>query len=331
MNRRKKGRRKKDIKDWWSDHIKELTELNGINIKQLLTNDVHPYEKEDAYHTIKKLVIYKYYIDIYTTIIKKHYTNFYYFDLFAGSGVVEIKLGSDNKVDLYGSALISVLKPRPEDKFKKYIFVETNQDRADTLEMLLNKIKNSHENYKDLDYKVIRDDMNNINRYINFFNECDHALVVVDPEGLQPNWSTISGILKAKKRVDMLFTFMTDEISRVLGSAKKHNQANKDTLMKFLGKDINNITNIEEFEDEYIRQLENLGYTATKTIEASSRRFGYDIIVATRPTFGKNPWLEPLVDLQQRLTIKDRDLNSIIDQFLGKADSIDKYLHTEYR
>jgi len=320
------GRRKKDIKDWWSDNIKELTELNGINIRQLLTNNVYPYEKEDAYHTIKKLVIYKYYIDIYTTIIKRYYDNFYYFDLFAGSGVVEIKLGSGNKVDLYGSALISVLKPRPEYKFKKYIFVEKNQKRANTLKMLLDKIKNSYENYKDLDYEVIRGNMNNINRYINFFNECDHALVVVDPEGLQPNWSTISGIL-TKKRVDMLFTFMTKSIPRVLGGAND-NQADKDKLMRFLGKDINNITN---FEDEYIGQLKSLGYTAIKTIEASSRSFGYDIIVATKPTSGGNPWLKPFVDLQQKLTIEDRDLNSIIDQFLGKADSIDKYLHTEHR
>jgi|LJSS01.1.fsa_nt_gb three-Cys-motif partner protein len=321
------GGRKKDIKDWWSDHIKELTELNGINIKQLLTNDVHPYERgEDAYHTIKKLVIYKYYIDIYTTIIKEHYTNFYYFDLFAGSGVVEVTLGSGNKVYLYGSALISVLKPRPEYKFKKYIFIENNQKRANTLKILLNNIKNSYENYKDLDYEVIQDDMNNINRYINFFDKCDHALVVVDPEGLEPNWSTISGIL-TKKRVDMLFTFMTKSIPRVLGGADD-NQANKDKLMRFLGKDIDNIT---DFKDEYIRQLENLGYTATKTIKASSGRFGYDIIVATRPTSRGNPWLEPIDDLQPKLTIKDRDLNSIINQFLGKANSIDKYLHTEYR
>jgi hypothetical protein len=26
------GRRKKDIKDWWFDNIRELTELNGINV-----------------------------------------------------------------------------------------------------------------------------------------------------------------------------------------------------------------------------------------------------------------------------------------------------------
>jgi len=318
------GRRKKDIKDWWSDNIQELTELNGINIKQLLTNDVHPYEKEDAYHTIKKLVIYKYYIDIYTKIIKENYTNFYYFDLFAGSGVVKVKLGSGNKVDLYGSALISVLKPRPEYKFKKYIFIENNEDRVNTLEMLLNKIKNSYGNYKDLDYEVIRDDMNNINRYINFFDECDHALVVVDPEGLEPNWSTISKIL-TKKRVDMLFTFMTDGIQRVLGKAM-NNQADKNTLMRFLGKDINNITNIGEFEDEYIGQFKSLNYTAIKTIEASSERFGYDIIVATKPTSGMNPWLKPLEDLRERLRIDDKTLESIIDQFLGKAGSMDKYM-----
>jgi three-Cys-motif partner protein len=193
--------------------------------------------------------------------------------------------------------------------------------------MLLNKIKNSYGNYKDLDYEVIQDDMNNINRYINFFNEYDHALVVVDPEGLEPNWSTISEIL-TKKRVDMLFTFMTDGIQRVLGKARD-NQADKDKLMRFLGKDINNITNIGEFEDEYIGQFESLGYTATKTIEASSGRFGYDIIVATKPTSGKNPWLEPLVDLRHRLTIDDKTLKSIIDQFLGKADSIDKWINNK--
>ena len=230
-------RRKKDDREWWLKHLKELIEVKynnyTINVNDIIKNTgVNSYKKEEAYHTIKKLVIYKYYIDIYTRIIEKHFQPFYYFDLFAGAGTVSVSIGSE-QLNLFGSALIAVLTPT--NRFTKYIYVEENRDRCASLNKLLSHIENNY--IKDLNYKVINADMNDTNEYKQFIKECKHALVVIDPEGLEPDWKTIHEILNAK-RVDMLMTFMGRSISRVIGKAK-NSQSDRESLRRFLGNDIN--------------------------------------------------------------------------------------------
>jgi len=316
--------RRKDDREWWLEHLKELIEVkyndNTINVNEIINNTgVNSYEKEEAYHTIKKLVIYKYYIDIYTKIIKNHFPSFYYFDLFAGAGTVSTTIGNE-QLNLFGSALIAVLTPT--NRFTKYIYVEKDKNNHASLNKLLRYIKDNY--IKDLVYEVINADMNQIDRYSQLINECEHALVVIDPEGLEPEWSTIHKILTAK-RVDMLMTFMTEGIQRVLGKAK-NNQSDRDKLSIFLGKDIDpNNTNIEKFEEEYIKQLMSIDYVAVRTIEASSDRFSYDIIIATKKTKGGNPWLKHLKTLRPRLDVSDQTIKSIVMQLLGKSSTLDNY------
>jgi three-Cys-motif partner protein len=310
---------KEKLRDWWLKHIQELMQIKindkDVNINSFSDKEVYPYKKEEAYHTIKKLVIYKYYVDIYTKIISKHYKNFYYFDLFAGSGIVQVSIGNIN-LNLFGSALISVLKPIK--RFNKYVYVEIEETRCSTLRYLLRKIK---ENYiKDLDCPVINTDMNNINAYNNFFDECKHALVVVDPEGLEPKWATMEKILK--HNCDVLITYMEEGIQRVIGKAR-NNPKDKETLENFLGSSIdpNKITP-EEFKEKYIEQIERTGKKAIKTIKAKSKYYSYDIIIATRKTKGENPWLRFVEELRKKLEIKDETLKAIIEQLLGKQRTL---------
>jgi three-Cys-motif partner protein len=315
---------KEKLRDWWLKHIQELMKIKinnkDININSFIDKEVYPYKKEEAYHTIKKLVIYKYYVDIYTRIISKHYKNFYYFDLFAGSGIVQISIENVN-LNLFGSALISVLKPIK--RFNKYVYVEIDEKKYNSLKYLLRRIK---ENYiKDLDYQLLNVDMNNINAYHDFFNQCEHALVVVDPEGLEPEWTTMEKILK--HNCDVLITYMEEGIQRVIGKAK-NNPKGKETPENFLGSNIDpdRITP-EEFKEKYIEQIRKTGKEAIKTIEAKSKQYSYDIIIATKETRGKNPWLRFVEELRKKLDIKDETLKAIIEQLLGKQRTFNNYPH----
>jgi len=313
---------KKEPRDWWLKHIQELMKIKvnnkDININSFTDKEVYPYKKEEAYHTIKKLVIYKCYVDIYARIISKRYKNFYYFDLFAGSGIVQVSIGNIN-LNLFGSALISVLKPIR--RFTKYVYVEVEEKKYNSLKYLLRRIKEDY--IKDLDYQPINVDMNNINAYHDFFDQCEHALVVVDPEGLEPKWATMEKILK--HNCDVLITYMEEGIQRVIGKAK-NNPKDKETLENFLGSiiDPNRITP-EEFKEKYIEQIERTGKKVIKTIEARSKQYSYDIIIATRETKGGNPWLRFVEDLRKKLEIKDETLKAIIEQLLGKQSTFNNY------
>ena len=313
---------KKEPRDWWLKHIQELMKIKvnnkDININSFTDKEVYPYKKEEAYHTIKKLVIYKCYVDIYARIISKRYKNFYYFDLFADSGIVQVSIGNIN-LNLFGSALISVLKPIR--RFTKYVYVEVEEKKYNSLKYLLRRIKEDY--IKDLDYQPINVDMNNINAYHDFFDQCEHALVVVDPEGLEPKWATMEKILK--HNCDVLITYMEEGIQRVIGKAK-NNPKDKETLENFLGSiiDPNRITP-EEFKEKYIEQIERTGKKVIKTIEARSKQYSYDIIIATRETKGGNPWLRFVEDLRKKLEIKDETLKAIIEQLLGKQSTFNNY------
>jgi hypothetical protein len=162
--------------------------------------------------------------------------------------------------------------------------------------------------------------MNNINAYHDFFNQCEHALVIVDPEGLEPKWATMEKILK--HNCDVLITYMEEGIQRVIGKAK-NNPKGKETLENFLGSNIDpdRITP-EVFKEKYIEQIERTGKEVIKTIEAKSKQYSYDIIIATRKTRGENPWLRFVEDLRKKLEIKDEILKAIIEQLLGKQRTL---------
>jgi hypothetical protein len=81
----------------------------------------------------------------------------------------------------------------------------------------------------------------------------------------------------------------------------------------------------EEFKEKYIKQIERTGKKAIKTIEAKSKQYSYDIIIATKETRGKNPWLRFVESLRKKLDIKDETLKAIIQQLLGKQRTFNNY------
>ena len=320
---------KKGLKEWWSERIQELTMAEMPNGKLLDAANLPVINPSLIYQgdlwTLKKLVIYKYYIDIYTKIISKHFRSWYYFDFFSGSGLVEIKR-EDNRgtpLRVFGSALLGVLYPKK--CFTEYVFIDTNKVKCVMLEKILEHIKTNYS--LELTYTVIHSDMNNIERYKdkldNIKMEGNHALVIIDPEGVEPKWDTVKEILSYK--CDTIITFMNRGIARTLGKAKSDPKS-KSSLEEFCGFPLEDISNVGELEENYIKHIkEECKKEVYRTIEVNTNKFGYDIIVITKKTRGENPWLKSLDILKKNLEIDDRILCSIIDQLQGKADSLDYY------
>lgn len=306
---------------WWKERIGLLTEINyDYTIKacdiynKLGKPSLKLYEK--GVWTIKKLVIYNYYIDIYTKIIRKHFGPYYYFDLFSGSGLVNVKIYNKDLI-VFGSPLLSVLT-KPQYRFDKYVLVEKDKQRCNILERIFDILKGYYN--IDVDYEIINVDMNNIDKYIHYMNECEHALVIVDPEGLEPKWTTISQLLN--KECDIIITFMKSGINRVLGRAKSSN-ADKNTLEYFIGTKLSTIPTINELEDMYIKNIQLHNKNAYRTIEVGAKNFDYDIIIAAKETRKGSPWLDALEKIRKRLKISDDNIESIAAQILGIQSSLD--------
>ncbi len=235
----------------------------------------------------------------------------------------EIKVDADYpELIIFGSPLLAVLIDKPRQRFHKYIFVEKDQKRMDILKQICGILK---QDYKiDINVEFVPCDMNDLS-YIPYMKECKHALVIIDPEGLEPKFTTISKLLE--NNCDVIITFMSTGINRVSG--KRDNNTRK-TLEEFIGSPLtsNDIT-IEDLEKIYINNIRNAGKEAYSTLTVKSKgSFEYDIIIATRKTGGDNPWLRAINLLNNRLQICDDRLNSIIMQELGVFYSMDNFTQT---
>ncbi|MEM3403776.1 MAG: three-Cys-motif partner protein TcmP [Nitrososphaeria archaeon] len=306
--------------EWWKKRIELLTSINIKGKGISLTTDelynliskanVNPIFYEKGVWTAKKLAILQYYLDIYTKILKNK--RLFYFDLFSGSGLV--KLEGFNKY-IYGSALLSILIPLNYSKylFDKYYFIEINKEYVKMLEQLINEISRRLDT--SINYEIIQDDMNKVN-YSEYLAECEHSLVIVDPEGLEPKWTVVSAILEHE--CDVIFTFMTSGVQRLLG---KKDGVTRKTVKEFVGEEdemIYEIMNAEGLMEIYTQKICSKGKDATKNIPVNAKHFKYNVIIAAKKTVGGSPWLNAIEEIQERIKIKDEDLESIFNIVFGK-------------
>jgi three-Cys-motif partner protein len=312
-----KSRRKKDLHTWWKDRIEFLSiiEINGTkvsadNIYNAITKSnaqCNFYEK--GVWTSKKLAVLQYYFDIYTRIQRRRLNKLFYFDLFSGSGLIRLK--SINKF-IFGSALLSILVPLKISNylFDKYYFVEISKERADTLKIAIEEIKKLVS--KNIEYEILVDDMNNID-YEKYMKESEHSLVVIDPEGIEPKWKTVSKILD--NECDVIFTFMTSGIQRLLGNKDEKVMNN---VKEFIGEDtVPDDIDAQKLMKLYIEKIKSMGKEATIDILVEAKHLKYNIIVAARKTSGGNPWLKPIEEIKPKLKISDTDLENILKVTFG--------------
>lgn len=323
-----KRNRRKSFSEWWEDRIKTLTELDPSpeeildEVKKKKSNvEKLIYTVDNAWPGIK-LAIHAYYLDIYTVVARKNFGKLCYVDTFAGSGIISIKC-ADEKIFLYGSPLLSILVPRNGRQFDKYVFIDVNCNYTSILReavRVLSKYGKVNEN----NVEIINMDMNKFS-YRNLLREFDHALIFVDPEGLEPKWSTIMSILEL--RTDVLFNFMTAGIRRTWGYVKSKGKESE-ALTSFYGDDSwKHAENEEDLLRLYINKIKGLGRVVVPVRVRGSDLFYYDILTISRPTKGGNPWLKAVSDrLKPFIERTDSETFArLLDVFRGRINPLSFY------
>lgn len=204
-----------------------------------------------------KLEILNDYLNFYTKALKKKDFELLYIDAFAGTGSrTEVVPGipivgqKEKKISLAGSARIAL---DLEQKFDRYLFIETNKKRISELRKL-------REEYPDTYIKIINDDANKVitelaNKPIwdkNIFR----GVIFIDPYGLEVSWKSLKAIAKTQS-FDVWYLFPLSGVCRQASlDFKNMEEYKKDALDKLFG--------TREWENAFYEKRRQQGFFETK-------------------------------------------------------------------
>lgn len=235
-------------------------------------------------HTLQKLKYFEKYLSAYLLATKK-LPKKYYIDAFAGMG--KCILDKTGKI-IDGSVLIAL---KNKNSFNGYLFIEKDKKIYEELEK---NIKEENINKERLEnVKIKNEDSNDflLNLYKRI-SENDGYLILLDPEGPELFWNTISHLSKINK-ADLLILYPYD--MSLVRLAKNY----PEMIDKFYGS--HEWSNIYEQRKNaadankkllefYINNLKKLGfyYTAYRQIRRGIRSGKplYHLILATRSLVG---------------------------------------------
>lgn len=278
--------------EWLKKHISKLEVTNSEfrekikNIEPKIYNEFQPW-------TPLKLVLLNYALSTCTIIARKKtfFKQMYYVDLFAGSGINKIKDSNDFFI---GSPFVASLNY--SNDYTSMFFCEDDPNFSIALGKRLDSLKKDNLKLTPKDYTLCLDDIikitNNPNRYTFFF---------IDPHCLEFGWDSMRKILNIRKNSivgrDILFTFMSGQIRRCMGLAKK-GESEGEGLTKFFGDESwKNVDSIEDAVKLYINHiLKETPQTIIKTIKIQSKKHGfcYHLFFITNKTKKENPWLKSI-------------------------------------
>lgn len=272
--------------EWLKKQIKEL-EVTNSNFKeqiQQITKIKPEVYNEFMEWTPLKLILLNYTLNICTTIINKStfFKRKYYVDLFAGSGINKIKHKEDF---LIGSPLIALLSH--PNVYDSMFFCEKDDVLSNTLDLRLDTLKKKNIILIKKRYESCLD---NILEKINTSNT--YSFFFIDPNCMEFSWESMKKVLKL--RSDIIFTFMSSEIYRAVGSAKS-GIGEGETLKNFFGDNSwNKANNVDELVEIYknniLKERPN-GIIKSVKIKSEQYYFHYTLFFITNKTTGENKWL----------------------------------------
>ena len=292
----KKKTKKKDPLSWWLKRIDDLRRHSDALYR------LDPTVYEVGPQAVSKLSILAYYIDIYTTIMKKHFPErrICYVDLFAGCGLCRIKDRGD--VILGSATLASYIPSQTQRNFDHIVLFEKNPNFVNALKK---RIPNA---------KIYQSDVNEIElgKILNKVCGENPILAFVDPEGLDLNWSTLEQLLI--KWSDVIINYQPEAVRRVHGNRDKPGYS--DRLDQFFG--TNDWRNIgyddERYLNLYIKKIKKFKEIVEYIKVSGKGSYFYYILLATKKTRGNNPWLEAVKNLKQRI---EKTKGDVIEQLIA--------------
>ncbi|RFA94619.1 three-Cys-motif partner protein TcmP [Pyrobaculum aerophilum] len=313
----------------------KVSSFYGGNLPHWI-NEKAIYHINGVYPAIKEIMI-AVYVGTYTTAIQGMKRNKKdvnrakpcYLDMTAGTGFIKLTHG-DKSFLLFGSATIGLLAPTYFQKelrnrkkiypFYKAIFIEYDKSKYMVLKNIIEDVcEKLHElNLPCPEYHLIFGDANTLAKdVINKHDDCDHWLVVIDPEGMEISWKTLKALLDTRK-VDVIFNYMCAAIRRQLRHAC---QAKHHAFHQFFGNtnweslcNNNNEDYIgEKLHEIYIQSIRELGYYVKTASVFANRLFDWhyhlDVIVKKE----NPPWLRGFEEYSRFLeNLKESGLVNIL-------------------
>ena len=182
--------------------------------------------------TEEKLDIFRKYLVAYAKIMnsqkKSWLSAFHYIDAFAGPGYYQ---DEDSHEFLEGSPLIAL---NIEPRFDKYWFVDLSREKTRNLEKI-------REDFPERNIEILRGDANRILREV-IIPELtkrerarqERGIVILDPYGLQIDWTTVEEIAKARI-FDVFINFSLMGIIRNLPSQEAPDGPQLELMERVLG------------------------------------------------------------------------------------------------
>jgi len=296
---------RREIVDWLKAKLRELTELKVVE-KLCQVSNIH--YKAHTWTSLKLLAL-AYWVSIYTKIISKRYSNYWYLDLLAGPGT---DLISETGDVIVGSPFIAhFFAQRP---FSRYIFIELDGSRFRALKARVEALG--------IRASVYPADCNDVVRALKL--NADHMLIFVDCEGLEVHWNTIDRLLQRPS--DLLLLFQTQELNRSLGRGKQ-GLGDEKRLTSFMGDESwREAEGAEEFLAMYMEKLR--GYR--KYVEGIKirGRLQYDLVLACKP----GPYTRAWVYLKNRLErVADKDVELVLRLLRGEVKVLDEFFPAQKR
>lgn len=188
------------------EQISYIADKSGKGIiDKLKTNNLGPSNLDVEYppHTLLKLAYLNYYLGIFLPIAggykaKGMFSEIIFIDTFAGSGLVKIR-GKEYYV--LGSTLLAATGNAKRYKFDKIFSIEIDIDKANLLENRCKALELSN-------VKVINGDSNEVvKNLVKEINENTIIMLFIDPEGMEPTFSSYFPLVSATKYVDIMLNF----------------------------------------------------------------------------------------------------------------------------
>lgn len=279
--------------EWLQNKLEKIIEMTEMVSKECPGHIVEP---DYGFWSLKKEIALMYWIWPFLHIASKHFKNYYYIDLFAGSGLVKA-----DEVYFVGSPLVAVCSTLPGKKFREFICFEIDESRKKVLE---NRATKASEIYDTCRPKIFNCDCNkNLQNVLEEFcpSRSSCYLAFIDPQGINLNWSTLHQLLMHGKG-DIILNFPTMGILRNINKNES-----KDTINNFYGdsswQDIN--PSADDLIKHYMSKIAgyNKAVDFISVINETNTRL-YDIIFITGSKGMKNVLSDLKIRLQ-RLRTKD--------------------------
>lgn len=314
---------KKHDKDWI---LQQLDELTGYADELVEVADIDDAENDYRPMTILKLSMLSTAVDVYTKIATRKFTDTYYIDVFAGSGITKVR-GEDEYV--IGSAIIAATMFHT--RFREWHFFEQCSEKANALRKRLDYLA------EETDLELHREDCHvhdgdsneEIPRVLSELEQKGeypgkkgmNLLSFVDNEGVDAHWDTVERLTDYWG--DMVITFPPVTISRREGKDLDED------LREFYGNDSYIDCNSEdEYIEQYLRQLEDVGKEKNRDVRIDSgrtgKRFYYNVLYATRKSPEGSPYIKAFDGMQERIERLDGDdISNGFDIHRGDQTTLD--------